>query len=238
MNIRGRTLSVLIADDHPLVLQGLVEILGSYLDIKVVAKCPDGYSAMKAIQAFSPDVAVLDMAMPGLSGLDVLSAMTASQKTTRFVLLTASASDKQVVTALARGATGILHKDGAFEDIVHCVREAAEGRRWLSSTISAMIERHGRSAQSPKNAKGRLTAREQELVLLVARGLSNKEIARELRLSEGTVKIHLHKTFQKLGVTNRTALAAVAVNNPFTFVTSTDPGSERKAAAQEILPRR
>jgi len=212
----GRPITVLIADDHPLVLEGLIGILRPYPDIKIVAACGDGPSAVKAIRTFKPDVAVLDMAMPGLTGLEGLSTAGTSAHT-RFVLLTASATDRQIVMALARGVSGILHKGGAFEEIVHCIREAAAGRQWLSSTVAEVVAQYRSCGHSLKIAEERLTAREQEIMLHVSRGFSNKEVARELRVSEGTVKIHLHKIFQKIGVTNRTGLAAVAINHRHPF---------------------
>ena len=107
--------------------------------------------------------------------------------------------------------TGIVHKDSGFEELVHCIREAAAGRRWLSSTIADAVAKHRQPARSFKELRAKLTVREQEIIGLVSRGLSNKEIARKLDLSEGTVKIHLHNIFKKVSVSNRTALAALAV---------------------------
>jgi two-component system nitrate/nitrite response regulator NarL len=211
MNTRQDTFTVVIADDHPLVREGLVGLLHSYPDLKIVAACGDGESAMRAIRTLNPDVAVLDMAMPGLSGLEIV-AVLGSSVDTKFVVLTASATNRQIVMALAKGVSGILHKDGAFEDIVHCIREVAAGRQWLSSTIARALGQFRQSGQS-EIPEERLTSREQEIMRLVSRGLSNKEAARELGVSEGTIKIHLHRIFQKVGVTSRTALAALTISD-------------------------
>jgi DNA-binding NarL/FixJ family response regulator len=212
MSHQGPTLKVLIADDHPLVLQGLVDVLRSCPDLRIVAQCGDGESAAKTIKALDPDIAILDMAMPGLTGVEIVTSISAFVRT-KFVLLTASATDRQLLLALAQGVSCILHKGGAFEEIVYSIREAAAGRQWLSPTIADVVARYSGSGRSAQNPEERLTKREQEIMLLVAKSLSNKEIARELHLSEGTVKIHLHRIFQKLQISNRTALATLVTND-------------------------
>src|SRR4051812_29158318 len=211
MHNQKPVLKVLIADDHSLVLRGLVDVLGSYSDIRIVAECSNGEAAAKTIKALDPDIAVMDMAMPGLTGLEVITSVSPFVRT-KFIFLTASATDQQIFLALAQGASGVLHKDGAFEEIIHCIREAAAGRQFLSHTVAEALARYSRSGASLKNSEERLTTREQEITLLVAKSLSNKQIARELNLSEGTVKIHLHKIFHKLQISNRTALAALVIN--------------------------
>ena len=213
MNNRQRPLSVLLAADHPAVLQGLVAFLRTCPEIKVVAECSDGIAALEGIQELTPDVAVLDMVMPGLTGLDVLSTIGRSAQETKFVLLTATASDRQIVTAIARGATGIVHKDAALEDLVRCIHEVAKGRKWLSTTIADKIAGYQSHSPALKHFEEQLTTREHEIMLLVSRGLSNKEIGRKLDVSEGTVKIHLHRIYQKGDVANRTVLTAMVLGH-------------------------
>jgi two-component system nitrate/nitrite response regulator NarL len=213
MSHQRPVLKVLIADDHPLVLQGLIDVLRSYPDLHIVAQCKDGELAAEKIKALEPDIAILDMAMPGLTGVEVVASVRAFVRT-KFVLLTASATDRQILLALDEGVSCILHKDGAFEEIIDGIRDAAAGRQRLSPSIADVVARNGGAGRSIPNPEERLTKREQEIVALVAKSLSNKEIARELHLSEGTVKIHLHRIFQKLHITNRTALATLMINNP------------------------
>jgi two-component system nitrate/nitrite response regulator NarL len=210
MNKSCRRLSVLVADDHPVVLQGIVGVLRSQADINVVSICRDGVAALKAIREVAPDIALLDISMPGLNGIEILTA--ADGCATKIVLLTALATDEQILTAVARGAKGLLLKDGAINDLVHCLHEVAAGRPWLpQDLLDAALEREtGRRVISDRLEKS-LTTREQQVMLAVSEGLSNKEVGRQLDLSEGTVKIHLHNIYQKVSVANRTALAALAI---------------------------
>ena len=208
----ARPMSIVVVDDHPVVLHGVAGILQANAEMEVVAICSDGAAAVEAIRKFAPRVAVLDVTMPGLNGLDVLAALAAEGLRTKIVLLTATATDGQILTAIARGVTGILLKDAALDDLVDCVREVAAGRNWLpSDVIEAALERETGSRLMGMRVTETLTVREREVMLLVSEGVSNKEVGRRLNLSEGTVKIHLHNIYQKLGVANRTALTALAI---------------------------
>ena len=207
-----RTLSIVVADDHPVVLHGIAAILQADAEMEVVAVCSDGAAAVKAIRKFTPSVAVLDVAMPGLNGLDVLAAIATDGHGTKVVLLTATATDGQILTAIARGVKGILLKDAALDDLVDCVREVAAGRNWLpSDVIDAALERETGRRWMGLRVTESLSLREREVMLLVSEGLSNKGVGRRLNLSEGTVKIHLHNIYQKVGVANRTALTGLAI---------------------------
>jgi DNA-binding NarL/FixJ family response regulator len=206
-------ISVLVAEDHPVVLHGIVSLLRSYPDITVVAECSDGHAAVKGIKEFAPDVAVLDMAMPGHGGLEVLSTIAAFASQTRVIFLTATATESQILTAIARGAKGILHKDVASDELMQSIRKVAQGNKWYSETVAEIIDRASqRIAQIP--CREHLSVREKQVTQLASTGLSNKGIARSLYLTEGTVKVHLHNIFQKLGVPNRTALTALAIARP------------------------
>jgi two-component system nitrate/nitrite response regulator NarL len=204
-----RPISVLIADDHPVVLKGLVSLLHSCPDFTVVAEYRDGSAALEAIQQLAPDIAVLDMAMPGLSGLEVLSGGFTSK--TNIVFLTAAATDKEIVTAVARGAKGVLHKEVAPDELVQCIREVAHGRQWFSEAATELISNYRARAATLKHVVDQLTNREQDVMRLVSTGLSNKEIARKLKISEGTIKLHLHNIYRKVGVRNRTELTVLMV---------------------------
>jgi two-component system, NarL family, nitrate/nitrite response regulator NarL len=208
----ARVTSIVVADDHPVVLHGVADLLRSQGDFKIVAMCHDGLSAISAIRTSRPDLAVLDIAMPGKTGLEVLTAIATDGAATKVIFLTATATNSQILTAIARGAKGVLLKDTAPQDLISCVREVAAGKDWLPTAIvdAALEQETGRRLQR-EIIEGSLTDREREVMRLVAEGLANKEVGRRLGVSEGTVKIHLHKIYEKLGVPNRTALAAVAI---------------------------
>jgi two-component system nitrate/nitrite response regulator NarL len=201
-------IQILIADDHPMVLRGLGEFLASVPDMKVVAACPDGAQALQAIRDLKPDIAILDLAMPVLTGLDVLAAIQEENLGTKIVFLTALAGTRDIMSAMAEGAYGLLMKDATPEEMLFSLREVAAGRKHLPFELL----RHGQDRKSkPIPTRMLLTNREWKVMELAARGLSNKEIARKLNMTEGTAKVHLHHIFQKTGVNNRTALANVAL---------------------------
>jgi two-component system nitrate/nitrite response regulator NarL len=209
-----RPVSVVVADDHPVVLHGITEILQAQPDISVVAACSAGRAATEAIQQFAPDVAVLDIIMPDLNGLDVLSSIVRDRFKTRVVLLTAVATDDRILAAMTGGAKGLLFKDAAPDNLVDCVREVAKGKLWFpNGLVDAALERESGRQADGKCLIGSLTAREGQIALLVSDGLPNKQVARQLNLAEGTVKLHLHNIYEKLGIPNRTALSALAITH-------------------------
>ena len=201
---------VLLADDHPIVLGGLRALLQAEAGVEIVAAVPDGASALAVIRAHEPHIAVLDINMPRLSGLDVLEALEQDGLATRVVFLTGTASDEQIATAVERGAWGFLLKEHAPDTLTECLRTVAAGQRWLPGELVASAVRRAAERREKDVQLARvLTAREYEIAGLVAQGLSNKHIARALAISEGTVKIHLHNTYEKLGGVNRTSLAVL-----------------------------
>jgi DNA-binding NarL/FixJ family response regulator len=222
MTDRKKNISVALADDHPAILLGVAELLRSHPDINVVAACSNGTAVMQAIRQLAPTVAVLDFFMPGLNGLDVLANMSAERSVTKSVFFTATATDKQLLTAVSRGAKGIVLKEMALDELVRCIRVVAGGREWLPpSLIDPASEREAARQSVSTHLAQSITCRERQIVLLVAEGLSNKEMCRRLGLSEGTVKIHLHNIYEKIGVNNRTALAAMAVAGHEELILST-----------------
>jgi two-component system nitrate/nitrite response regulator NarL len=212
MSAPNPSISIVLADDHPVALHGVTGILGAQPDMKVLAACNDGRSAADAIRQFAPDIAVLDIRMSGLDGLEVLSAIAVEGVGTKVVFFTAAATDNQILTAIANGAKGILLKDAAPDRLVDCVRNVAAGKQWFPTELveSALRRDVNRHAERDRFAD-RLTTRERQIILLVADGLSNKGIARHTNLTEGTIKLHLHNIYEKLQVTNRTALTALAI---------------------------
>jgi two-component system, NarL family, nitrate/nitrite response regulator NarL len=210
MNSQPRV-RIVLADDHPVVLSGLKALIQSEPWFEVVAACDDGVSALRAIRRLGPELAVLDVRMPGLTGIDVVIALKGERSATRAVLLTASATDEQILAAVSMGVAGLLMKDTAADQLLQCLRAVAEGRPWLSpELVHAAQLRNAQRQDDASRWEAALTARERQLVQLVAEGLSNKLIARELGVSDGTVKIHLYNVYRKLGVGNRTTLAAMA----------------------------
>jgi DNA-binding NarL/FixJ family response regulator len=205
-------ISIVLADDHPVVLHGLASILRSQPDINVVALCGDGIAAAKAIRMFVPEIALLDISMPGLNGLDVLSSIISEGLGTKVIFLSAAATDAQILTAISRGAKGIMLKDTAPESLADCIRQVANGRQWFpADVVDAAMEREiGRRVQS-KQLVQTLTPRERQVVVSLCEGNSNKKIAHKLNLTEGTVKVHLTNIYNKLGVANRTALMALTI---------------------------
>jgi two-component system nitrate/nitrite response regulator NarL len=205
-------ITIVIADDHPVVLHGAAELLRSTSGMKVLATCGNGRAALEAIRKWQPSIALLDMSMPGLSAIEMLSGIAADAYQTKVVFLTAAASDEELLAAIAGGAKGIVLKNSALKDLVRCIRAVASGGDWLPSDLigAASEPGNGRCLMSLMHVQS-LTTREREVILLIAEGLVNKDVARRLGVSEGTVKVHLHNIFQKTGVNNRTALAALAL---------------------------
>jgi DNA-binding NarL/FixJ family response regulator len=204
--------TVALADDHPLVLRGLAQLIATRPQFEIVATATDGNAAIDDIRRHAPDVAVVDVNMPKLSGLDVLRAAVTERLATRIVFLTASLTDERMLQAVNLGIYGIVLKDSAPESLLDCLDQVVAGGRWLAADLvqSALMRETARrrTGRGPIEA---LTTREAEVMRLVTSGLSNKQVARQLALSEGTVKIHLHNVYRKLNLGSRTALTVYAL---------------------------
>ena len=203
---------VLLADDHPIVLSGLEALLGRRSGLQLVGLARNGADALNDVQRLQPDIAVLDINMPKLTGLQVLDLIEAEGLSTRVILLTASATDAQIMGAVSKGVWGIMLKDNAAETLIECIEKVSSGERWLPPELVGPAFERQDSRPNSSSAFESLTRREQEIAMLVADGLSNKHIARRFNISEGTVKIHLHNAYRKLGVSNRTSLAMLCKN--------------------------
>jgi DNA-binding NarL/FixJ family response regulator len=204
----SRRIRLVIADDHPLILRGINEFMSTAADIEVVAACADGEQALGAIRKLKPDVAALDLVMPKLSGLQVLGAIKEESLATRVVFLTALIDRRDIMLGVAEGAVGFVLKESSPEDLLELVRAAASREMRRPQTWKERL--FVGSEQTQIELDKILTEREWKLTAYVAAGLSNKEIASKLDITEGTVKVHLHNIFQKVGVSNRTALANFA----------------------------
>ena len=199
--------TLVLADDHPIVLEGLQQLLSLEQDFAVLAKCRNGEAALAAVRRHRPDILVLDLQMPGTNGLAVLRALQPECLPTRVVILTASLGADDVLEAVRLGARGVVLKDMAPHLLVLCIRKVAAGGEWLErGSIKKAVDQLLRREAAVQAAASLLTTRELEIVRLVAKGRRNKEIARELAITEGTVKLHLHNIYEKTGADCRIAL--------------------------------
>jgi DNA-binding NarL/FixJ family response regulator len=206
---------ITLADDHPLVLRGLVQLIATRPHLEIVATATDGAAAIDDIRRHAPDIAVLDLVMPKLGGLDILRSAMAEGLATRIVVLTASLTDEGLLEAVNLGIYGLVLKDSAPETLLDCLDQVVAGGRWLAAgMVEGAVRRETERHRGDRGPIETLTAREAEVMRLVTAGLSNKQVARQLALSEGTVKIHLHNVYRKLNLPSRTALAAYALGQP------------------------
>lgn len=194
---------VLIADDHPVVRQGLASIVSLHEDLDVVGEAGDGEEAIRLFRDLRPDVLMLDLRMPHKNGLAVVSELVESDLAARILIMTTYDSDEDIARVLLAGAKGYLLKDARGADIVEAIRTLAAGGLFLPPQIAA---KYVTSSRRPL-----LTPREAEILRLLADGKSNKTIARLLMIEENTVKTHAKKVFEKLGAANRTEAFAIAV---------------------------
>jgi len=200
---------VVIADDHPIVLAGLESLLQREPDIQVVQRCADGVETLRAVAKHEPDVLVLDLRMPRADGLAVLRHMHGERWRTRAVLLAAVVDDDELVEAIRLGVQGIVLKEMAPQFLVECLRQVHLGRQWFEQrVVGDAMDKLVRRAAAAGEMSRLLSRREIEVVRAVARGLRNRQIAERLGIAEGTVKLHLHTVYTKLGVDGRTALLA------------------------------
>jgi two-component system nitrate/nitrite response regulator NarL len=206
-----RSTSVVIADRHPVVLHGLSKLLGAHREFDIVAYCSDGTSCIEALRNLVPDIVILDVAMPGATWLEILSIVNSENLSTRLVFFLGSETDLELVTSAAADGYSIIPKDAAPEILVQSLRQIAEGQRLLPLPSSERAVSREQSAVA-ENALTTLTDRERQIMRLVSEGLSNKEIGRRLNIADGTIKVHLHHIFQKLEISNRTVLAALAIS--------------------------
>ena len=202
---------LVVADDHPIVLQGLQQLFERHDDFEVVCSCPDGVTALEAVAKHQPDVLVMDLRMPGKSGLEVLRELSAAQSQCRSILLTAIVRDNEVREAVKLGVRGIVLKESSPEVLVDCVRRVYRGEQWIErETVTRALQRVLDREVAEREAGETLTPREIVIVRMVAQGLRNKAIADRLSISEGTVKVHLHNVYEKLGVDGRLELVLCA----------------------------
>jgi DNA-binding NarL/FixJ family response regulator len=202
---------VVLVDDHPIVLQGLQQLFERQPDFNVVAACPGAEAALEAVREHRPDVLILDLRMPGRSGLDLLRAMNDEKLDCYSVLLTATIRDDEVVEATKLGVTGLVLKESSPDTLLKCVRRVNRGERWIDQeTITRAFQSVVGREEAAREVSKTLTPREIEIVKMMAEGLRNRAIGDRLGISEGTVKVHLHNVYEKLGLDGRLELVLYA----------------------------
>jgi len=199
---------VLVVDDHKLVRQGLRFLLQQEDGISVVGECADGAEALDAVRRLRPDVVLLDLLMPHLDGLAALPGLKAARPDLRIVVLTSDQDDERIVEAIRGGATSYLLKTAGVDEVVAAVRAAARGESVLAPSVAARLVKEVRRERTSVDA---LSKREQDVLILVARGRSNKEIARDLVIGEETVKTHVSNILAKLHLPDRRQAAIYAL---------------------------
>lgn len=205
------SIRLVLADDHPIILDGLDMLFRMEKDMQVVARCVNGEETLQAVRQHRPDILILDIRMPGKDGLAVLREMKRDSLPTRVILLTVALSEDEALEALRLGVRGVVLKEMAPQMLVQCVRKVHAGEQWLERrSAERALEKLLARESGAREAASILTPRETEIVRMVAAGLRNKEIADRLSISEGTVKIHLHHIYEKLGLDGRLELALYA----------------------------
>ena len=202
---------VLVVDDHAVVREGLRAFLAVQDGIEVTGEAADGEEAGEAAARLDPDVILMDLVMPQLDGVGAMRALRERLSRARVIVLTSFLDDDKLLPALRAGAAGYLLKDAEPDQIVRAVRAAHAGEALLDPVVAARLVDRLAADGEAEEPLGRLTPREREVLVLVARGFANKRIALELGLSEKTVKAHVGHVLAKLGVTDRTQAALLAV---------------------------
>lgn len=198
----SRPITVVLVDDHRLVRAGLRGIIDAAADLTVV-EAADGSEALAVVRAAQPDVVLMDLSMPGVDGIEGTARLRDAGESARVVVLTSFVEHDRVTAALAAGAVGYLLKDSDPRDVLEAIRSAAAGH----APLDARVARALLPSSKPADPAAALSGREREVLLLVAQGMANKQVARQLGISERTVKAHLGNVFRHIGVADRTSAA-------------------------------
>jgi DNA-binding NarL/FixJ family response regulator len=197
-----KKITVLVADDHPIVRSGVAAMVDGHSEMQLLAQAADGNEAVRLYQAHRPDVVLMDLRMPGLDGVEAILAIKAFEPEARIVILTTFDGEEDIYRGLRAGAKAYLLKDSPHDEIADCIRAVVRGQKYLPPHIATkLLERLDNDT---------LSKRELEVLGLMATGKSNKEIARETGITEGTVKFHVSAIMAKLDAKSRTEAVAVA----------------------------
>jgi two-component system, NarL family, response regulator NreC len=210
------THSIILADDHALILDGLRALLNAAQDMRVVAIAKDGAEAVALLRQHTPDIAIVDLAMPGLNGLDVIAACAPDAPHCRFIVLSMYSTDEHIARALRSGAQGYVLKESAGEEVIAAVRAVAEGEVYLSKRITARSERITALLHADKSPLEALSDRERMVLQRVVEGASSAEIAAASGLSSKTVDTYRSRLMAKLGINDLPALVKFAVQQGIT----------------------
>ncbi|MGW3333226.1 response regulator [Streptomyces rubiginosohelvolus] len=204
----ARIVTLVVVDDHPVVRDGLRGMFTAAPGFEVLGEAADGVDALAVVGELDPDVVLMDLRMPGGGGVSAIAELTRRGARSKVLVLTTYDTDSDTLPAIEAGATGYLLKDAPREELFAAVRAAADGRSVLSPAVASRLMTRVRTPAADP-AESALSAREREVLVLVARGTTNREIAAELFISEATVKTHLTHVFAKLGAKDRAAAVAV-----------------------------
>ena len=203
---------ILIVDDHPIVREGLAAVLDAQDDMDVAGEASDGQRAVEAFRELKPDIVLMDLAMPGMDGVEAIRQIRETDPMARVVVLTAYDTDDRIFQAVQAGARGYLLKGAPREEIFRAIREVHDGGSLLEPAVAGkLLSRVGDILRGEGNEK--LTPRELDILTLMARGLRNKEIANKLFITERTVKFHANAIYRKLDVGSRTEAVSKALKN-------------------------
>lgn len=199
----ARPITLMVADDHPVVREGLITIIERQMNMQVTAEAADGREAVEVFMAGRPDVGLLDLRMPGMSGVEAVTAICEKAPAARLIILTTYQAQEDIYRALRAGALGYLLKDAPTEELVQAIRAVNAGETWIPPAVGAMLAKRLTDRE--------LTRREKDVLRILAAGKSNKEIGVAFDISEATVKVHVTHILEKLKVTGRTEAMNVAV---------------------------
>ncbi len=207
------TFTVMLVDDHPLLRKGLRQLLAFEEELQIVAEASSGAEAITLANELDPDLIILDLNMQGMDGHQTLKKLRDDGVTSRIVMLTVSDSNEDVIKAISSGADGYLLKDSDPDELLDQIKKAVHGKMVLSEAVNAALaDAIRRPVEKPATDLSQLTNREQEILELIAKGRSNKLIARELDISDGTVKVHVKHLLKKLNLRSRVEAAVWMVN--------------------------
>jgi two-component system, NarL family, response regulator len=202
-DLRSFPIRILIADDHPVVLAGLTSMLSTQPDFEVVGSASGGEEALQMLHTRGADILLLDLRMPGMNGIDTLLALKGQRSSVRAIILTSFETDEDIYRSVQAGAQGYVLKGAPQADVVEAIHAVHAGKRYFPGDIAARL--------AERMMRSDLTARELEVLHMLARGLTNKEIGSALRISGNTVRNHVNSIIEKLEVSDRTEAATTAI---------------------------